>query len=71
MSRFYRAAVGLLLAAAGLGMAIPGGWLIGLDRQIRENFKVGVGYNFTDFSGDLTQLDYRHKGWFLNITGYY
>lgn len=30
MSRFYRAAVGLLLAAAGLGMAIPGGWLIGL-----------------------------------------
>ena len=47
------------------------GWLVGLDRQIRENFKVGMGYNFTDFSGDLTQLDYRHKGWFLNITGYY
>lgn len=47
------------------------GWLVGLDRQIRENFKVGVGYNFTDFSGDLTQLDYRHKGWFLNVTGYY
>ncbi len=47
------------------------GWLVGLDRQIRENFKIGVGYNFSDFSADLTQLDYRYKGWFLNMTGYY
>ncbi|PNS07740.1 hypothetical protein [Solilutibacter silvestris] len=48
-----------------------GGWLVGLDRQVSENFKVGVGYNFTTFSGDLTQLDYRYRGWFLNVTGHY
>jgi len=47
------------------------GWLVGLDRQIGENFKVGVGYNFTDFSDDLTDLEYDHKGWFLNLAGYY
>ena len=47
------------------------GWLIGLDRQIGDNFKVGVGYNFTDFSDDLTDLKYDNKGWFLNLAGYY
>ncbi len=47
------------------------GWLMGLDRQIGENFKVGVGYNFTDFSDDLTDLRHDNKGWFLNLAGYY
>ena len=47
------------------------GGLIGLDRQLGENFRVGVGYNFTDFSDDLAQLDYEHEGWFLNVTGTY
>ncbi|WP_198032547.1 hypothetical protein [Aerolutibacter daejeonensis] len=47
------------------------GALLGLDRQIGENFKVGLGYNFTDFSDDLTDLEYDNKGWFLNLTGYY
>ena len=31
----------------------------------------GVGYNFTDFSDDLTDFDYDHKGWFLNMVGTY
>jgi hypothetical protein len=47
------------------------GWLIGVDRDINKNFRVGVGYNFTDFSDDLTDFDYDHKGWFLNLTGTY
>jgi hypothetical protein len=47
------------------------GYLIGLDRDINKNFRVGVGYNFTDFSDDLTDFDYDHKGWFLNIVGSY
>jgi hypothetical protein len=47
------------------------GWLVGVDRQIGDNFKVGVGYNFTDFSDDLTDLEYDNKGWFLNLAGYY
>ncbi len=31
--------------------------------------KVGVGYNFTDFSDDLTDMRYNHKGVFLNLIG--
>lgn len=47
------------------------GFLVGLDRDIGEHFRVGVGYNFTDFSDDLTDFDYDHKGWFLNFVGRY
>ncbi|RZA33386.1 MAG: hypothetical protein EOP92_21155 [Lysobacteraceae bacterium] len=47
------------------------GWLVGVDRQISENFKIGVGYNFTEFSDDLTDLEYDNRGWFLNLAGYY
>lgn len=47
------------------------GWLVGVDRQLSQNFKVGIGYNFTDFSDDLTDLEYDNKGWFLNLAGYY
>ena len=47
------------------------GWLLGVDRQIGGNFRVGLGYNFTSFSDNLTVLDYDHRGWFLNITGVY
>ena len=47
------------------------GGLIGLDRQLGDNFRIGVGYNFTDFSDDLTDLEYDNKGWFLNLAGYY
>ncbi len=47
------------------------GFLVGVDRDINKNFRVGVGYNFTDFSDDLTDFDYDHKGWFLNLVGTY
>ena len=47
------------------------GFLVGLDRDINKNFRIGVGYNFTDFSDDLTDFDYDHKGWFLNLVGTY
>jgi hypothetical protein len=47
------------------------GYMIGLDRDLTENLRIGVGYNFTDFSDDLTKLDYRYKGWFVNIVGTY
>jgi hypothetical protein len=30
---------------------------------------VGVGYNFTDFSEDLTDLSYDHQGIFFNLVG--
>ena len=36
-----------------------------------QHMKAGLGYNFTDFSDDLTDLDYDSQGWFLNIVGKY
>jgi hypothetical protein len=45
------------------------GTLLTISRYLGEHFKVGVGYNFTDFSDDLTDLNYDAKGFFLNLTG--
>lgn len=45
------------------------GALIGVYRHVAEGVKVGVGYNFTNYSDDLTDLSYRSRGWFLNILG--
>ena len=36
-------------------------------RYIGKNLKVGVGYNFTDFSDDLTDMKFNHRGAFVNI----
>ena len=47
------------------------GWLIGADYHISDYFKVGLGYNLTDFSDNLADLDYRYDGWFLNFVGKY
>lgn len=47
------------------------GWMVGVDRDIGKNFRIGAGYNFTDFSDDLTDFDYDHKGWFVNFVGKY
>jgi hypothetical protein len=47
------------------------GFLVGLDRDIGRNFRMGVGYNFTDFSDDLTDFDYEQRGWFVNFVGHY
>jgi hypothetical protein len=43
------------------------GALAEIYRYIGSNMKVGVGYNFTDFSDDLTDLKYNHKGVFFNV----
>jgi hypothetical protein len=45
------------------------GALIGVYRNVGEHVKVGVGYNFTDFSEDLTDLSFRHQGVFMNVVG--
>jgi len=45
------------------------GALLGVYRHIGNNIKVGVGYNFTDFSDDLTDLDYNSQGVFVNFVG--
>lgn len=51
--------------------SVKQGWLVGVDRDITNNFRVGVGYNFTDFSDDLSKFDYKYKGFFVNVVGYY
>ncbi|MEJ7806984.1 MAG: hypothetical protein WKG03_13810, partial [Telluria sp.] len=47
------------------------GWLVGVDREIGKNFRIGLGYNFTDFNDDLTKFDYKYKGLFINLVGTY
>jgi hypothetical protein len=45
------------------------GGLATFSRYLGDHFKVGVGYNFTDFSDDLTDLSFDHSGFFLNVNG--
>ncbi|MFZ2157458.1 MAG: hypothetical protein WAV72_15250, partial [Bradyrhizobium sp.] len=47
------------------------GVLVGMYRHVGNHIKAGVGYNFSDFSDDLTQLDYRHQGLFVNLVAKY
>ena len=43
------------------------GVLAAIYRHLNEHLKIGAGYNFTDFSDDLTDLSYRSRGPFVNI----
>jgi len=45
------------------------GFLTGIYRHIGDHLKLGAGYNFTDFSDDLTDLSYDSKGVFINVIG--
>jgi len=45
------------------------GVLVGLYRYMGEHVKAGLGYNFTSFSEDLTDMSFRHHGVFLNVVG--
>ena len=47
------------------------GFLMGLDRDINQHLRLGVGYNFTEFSDDLTDFAYDHRGAFINLVGMY
>ncbi|MDJ0748635.1 MAG: OmpA family protein [Woeseiaceae bacterium] len=45
------------------------GALAAVSRYLGDHVKLGLGYNFTDFSDDLTDLSFDNQGLFLNITG--
>ena len=45
------------------------GALVTLYRYLGNHLKIGIGYNFTDFSEDLTDLSYDHHGFFFNMIG--
>ncbi|MPT46990.1 MAG: OmpA family protein [Sphingobium sp.] len=45
------------------------GALAGIYRHMGNHLKLGVGYNFTDYSDDLSDLSYDDRGFFLNLIG--
>jgi len=45
------------------------GILVGVYRHLGNYIKFGIGYNFSKFSDDLTDLDYDHQGLFINLIG--
>jgi flagellar motor protein MotB len=45
------------------------GALVAIYRHMGKGVKAGVGYNFTDYSDDLTNLSYRSRGLFVNVLG--
>jgi outer membrane protein OmpA-like peptidoglycan-associated protein len=45
------------------------GVLAGIYRHLGDHLKIGVGYNFTDYSDNLTDVGYRSRGFFLNTIG--
>ncbi len=48
------------------------GFLLEIDKYLTENFLIGCGYNFTDFSDDLTDEEsYKSKGVFFKLKGMY
>ncbi len=52
--------------AVDTGFSETGG-LVAVYRNINENFKIGIGYNLTSFSDDLTDLTQDDEGVFFNI----
>jgi uncharacterized repeat protein (TIGR01451 family) len=48
------------------------GWLAELMWSLHEHFRIGGGFNFTDFSDDVFSAnDYSVRGWFLRVQGRY
>jgi hypothetical protein len=42
------------------------GVLLGAYRHLGDKLKIGAGYNFTDYSDNLTDVSYRSRGFFIN-----
>ncbi len=48
------------------------GWLIEFMWRPVEHLRIGVGYNFTDFTDDeFSTNDFEVKGWFFRVQGTY
>ena len=45
------------------------GALVALYRHLGKHVKAGIGYNFTNFSEDLTDMSFRQHGVFMNVVG--
>jgi len=47
------------------------GFLLGGYRHVGDHLKIGAGYNFTNYSDELTDVSYRSHGFFVNMLGKY
>ncbi len=45
------------------------GFVAAIYRQIGDNFKMGIGYNFGDFSDELSHINHDNHGVFINLIG--
>jgi outer membrane protein OmpA-like peptidoglycan-associated protein len=45
------------------------GFLLGGYRHVGDHVKIGAGYNFTNYSDELTDVSYRSHGFFVNMIG--
>jgi hypothetical protein len=45
------------------------GALVALYRHFGKHVKAGLGYNFTNFSEDLTDMSFKSHGVFMNVVG--
>ena len=45
------------------------GALVAVYRHLGKHVKAGLGYNFTNFSEDLTDMSYKSHGIFMNVVG--
>jgi flagellar motor protein MotB len=66
MQKWEASLEGRLLDLPNLGDRRSGA-MIGIYRYVGDHVKVGVGYNFTDFSDDLTDLTFNNHGFFINF----
>ena len=69
----WRIGVEYRLLVSQLAEDRKGGAVLELDRAIHKYVYFGVGYNFTDFTDDLTEYndDYKISGFFIRVTGKY
>ena len=46
------------------------GWLTELSWEPQQHMRLGVGYNFTEFSdNEFSDNNYSERGWFLRVQG--
>ena len=45
------------------------GLVAAIYRQLGDNFKMGIGYNFGQFSDDLADIVHDNHGVFINLIG--
>ncbi|MDE2383507.1 MAG: TonB-dependent receptor [Alphaproteobacteria bacterium] len=45
------------------------GFVAAIYRELGDNFKIGIGYNFGDFSDDISHIAHDNHGVFINLIG--